>query len=149
MHIKIDRKREELQMKLDQLDRQIEENKARWKLFLKNQIETKVGCVLTELLQNYEIDESKFNKARLDFISSKKLFHLFHHQQLISINYNEEKQTDFSSPWLDFSSVVSNDLNWMKNFSSENLDERIKWLDHQEIYMSEKSTYKINSSEYD
>jgi hypothetical protein len=57
MHMKIDQKAEELQRQIDQLDKRIEDNNNDWKIFLKNQIETKVGCVLTQILQKYEIDE--------------------------------------------------------------------------------------------
>jgi hypothetical protein len=149
MHIKIEEKREELQMKLSQLDRKIEDNKDHWKLFLKTQIEMKVGCVLMELLQKYEIDESKLNKARQDFVCLEKLFHSFDNQQLISIRNNEEKEMSFNLPELYFSSVISEDLDWMKNFFSENSEQRINLLDDQQNYMNEESTYKINSCEYD
>jgi len=149
MHIKIEEKREELQMKLSQLDRKIEDYKDHWKLFLKTQIEMKVGCVLMELLQKYEIDELKLNKARQDFICLKKLFHSFDNQQLISIRNNEEKEMSFNLPELYFSSIISEDLDWMKNFFSENSEERINLLDDQQNYMNEESTYKINSCEYD
>ncbi len=150
MHMKIDQKREELQIKLNQLDRQIEANKNDWRIAIKTDIEMKVGCVLTELLEKYEIDGMKFNKAREDLVYLKKLFDLFDKEQLISIDNHEEKQMNFISPQLNFSSVISNDIGgWMKNFYSENLEEKTNWLHNQQNYTNEKSTSQISSSKYD
>jgi hypothetical protein len=146
--MKIDQKREELQIKLNQLDRQIEANKNDWRIAIKTDIEMKVGCVLMELLQKHEIDGSKFNKARQDLICLKDLFNLFDNEEFIFINNNEEKHMNFNSPQLNFSSLISNDIDWIKNFSSKNSEEINNSLDNIQNSMKEKSPYQISPCKY-
>lgn len=129
MHMKIDEKREKLQRKIDKLDEQIEDDNDYWKIFLKNQLDIKVGCVLTELLKEQETDESKLDKARRDFIRVEKFFHLLDDSQLMFLHYNNVAEIDFNSPELYFPSITPDDFDWMKKLSLKDSDEIMEWLD--------------------
>jgi hypothetical protein len=142
MHAEIDQKHEELRQKLDQFDRQIEENKDYWRLFLRTQMEIKVGCVLTEQLQKYEIDALEFNKAHQEFIRVQKLFHLLNNQPLISVRDSEGKQINLNSTHLYFPSITSDGLDWMKIAFSE---KRIKCLDEQQTHSNQDSSCETSS----
>ena len=130
MHMKIDGKREELQRKIDEFDKRVEEDNNYWKIFLKNQLDMKVGCVLTELLKEHETtDELKLDKARLDFLRVEKFFHLLDDSQLMFLRYNNAAETNLNTPELYFPSMTPDDFDWMKKVSLENSDEIMEWLD--------------------
>lgn len=149
MHMKIDQTRGQLQAKLHLVDGQIEANKDRWKASLQTDIETKVGCVLMELLQKYEIDGIRLNKAREDLSSLRSVFNTFNQEQLISIVNHEEDKINFDLPRLSFPSFLLNDPRSTRGLSPKNSestnhsfdDSSNSFKDHS-IHQMEPCTYK-------
>jgi hypothetical protein len=120
MHAKIDQTRNELQIKLDQCDKKVVEEKEQWKIFLGNHLEQNVGCIITEQLQKYEIDKPQVEKARLEFARVQKLFHAINNQQLISLINDAENEMSFNSPVVVCSNIVFEGLNFMENIDQSN-----------------------------
>lgn len=120
MHMKIDQTRAQLQMKLNLFDGQIQANKDRWKISLRNDIEAKVGRVLMDLLQKHEIDGSRLNKAHQDLLALRNVFNTFDRDQLISIIDDEEETMIFNSPRLNFPNFILNETPWMNNSEENN-----------------------------
>lgn len=149
MHMKIDQTRTQLQAKLHLLDGQIEANKDRWKVSLQTDIETKVGCVLMELLQKFEIDGIRLNNAHENMSSLRTAFNACNQEQLISIVDYEEEKMNFDLPRLSFPSFILNDPRCTRDLSPKNSegsnyssdDSRNSFKDHS-IHQMEACTYE-------
>ena len=121
MHAKIDQARHELQIKLDECDKKIEEKKDQWRIYLGTHLEQNVGCILTEELQKYEIDALQMNKARAEFFRLQNLFHTLNNQQLINLIEDGENQMFLNLPIIVCSNIVFEGLDSL-NLLYENID---------------------------
>jgi hypothetical protein len=141
MHAKIDQARHELQIKLDECDKKIEEKKDQWRTYLGNHLEQNVGCILSEQLQKYEIDAFQMDKARAEFIRLQKLFHSLNNQQLINMIEDEEYQMSLNLPIIVCSNIVFEGLDSMNLFY-----ENINPSDQQINALHDNSTFPDETS---
>jgi hypothetical protein len=148
MHNKINQRRGELQMKLNQMHQQIEMNSGHWKAFLTNQMEIKVQCVLKEQSQKDEVDGSAFEKVQDDFSRLEELFHVLNSQPLISVSTVEDNQVDLSVPYIDFPAMIVDSFGWIEDGSTENTVETMEYSDPQQNDVDESNTDRRDTCKY-
>jgi hypothetical protein len=120
IHSKINQIRTELQTTLVHFENKIRERSEQLKFYLRNELEHKVGCILTEQLQEFEINKLQIDKAALDFIRLENLFNSYNNRQLITMINNSENQINLNPP-----SFVCSDILIDEFHLSENIQEKI------------------------
>ena len=126
MLLKIRKKCQEFQMEMEQLQKYIEQNKDRWKIFLLKELEIKVGCVLELELQKSEIDGSEINEARDEVIRIKNFCHLINNQPLFSVTCMEENHVDPNTFQISFPTLIKDQLKLIEEFVMEHSSEAIR-----------------------
>lgn len=122
MHSKIEQIHHDLQMTLEHCEKKIHDNSDQLKKYLSNDLEQHVGSVLTEQLQQFEIDKSQIEKANLEYNRLENLFNLFNNQQLITMVVNTENEVNLNPPVIIGSDIVMDGLNLPVN-SPEKMDQ--------------------------
>lgn len=120
LHKNINQKHNEILHVINRLQEYIEEKSECWKNALRNRLETKIGCVLMEQIEKFEVEELKFNQARDEFIRAKDLFNILDNQPLIALSNMGDDQMDFSTSHFVFPTIIPTDgLKLIEKFCME------------------------------
>jgi hypothetical protein len=147
MHEKICQKRRELEINLNRLHKQTEVVKDDCKKFLVDRLETKVGRIFKEQLQQDEINVINVGNAQNEFVRLQETFHLLNSTPLIDMQNVGRNQLDFDTPGFIFPSVNVDGFDWMKNFSTENTVEIMERTDSVDVDLEENINYR-NTGKY-
>ncbi len=119
IHAKLDQVRTELQMTLVHFENKIRERSDQLKCHLRNELEDKVACILTEQLQEFEINNSQVEKAGSDFIRLENLFNSFNNRQLITMISNSDSQISLNPPSFVCSDILIEEFHLTENIQEE------------------------------
>ncbi len=111
--------------------------------YLKTHLEQNVGCILTEQLQQFEINQPQMEKASLEYNRLENLFQSFHNQQFITLAIDTKNETTINPPVIVCLDILMNELN-----STENFQERMDLSDQEKNELPNNSTYeKMDSTD--
>jgi len=111
--------------------------------YLKTHLEQNVGCILTEQLQQFEIDQPQMEKASLEYNRLENLFQSFHNQQFITLAIDTKNETTINPPVIVCLDILMNQLN-----STENFQERMDLSDQEKNELPNNSTCETKSRKY-
>jgi hypothetical protein len=148
MHTIINQRCDELRMELYHKHRQIEANRDHLKTSLMNQLEIKVGGVLTEQLQKDEVDGTAIHEVQDELDRLQQLFHSLHTKPLISVSTTDSNPLNFNSPRLLFPDITVDGFNSFESFINENTAEIMEYSAEQQIDTDERNTYRRNTCKY-
>jgi len=143
LHTKINQIRDELQITLDHFDKKLQDKNDQLKTYFRNELEQNVGCILTEQIQQFEIDKPKVEKANLEYNRLEKLFNSYNNQQLITMVINSENEINLNPPTIICSDILMDELNL-----TENIQENMDWSNQEKNESSNNSTDQTKSCKY-
>jgi hypothetical protein len=110
VHAKVDQIRIELEMTLVHFEDKLHERSDQLKSYLRNELENKVGCILTEQLQEFEVSKAQVEKAGMEFVRLENIFNSFNNRQLITMISNSDNPVVLNPPTFVCSDILINEF---------------------------------------
>jgi hypothetical protein len=142
MHTKIDQTQNDLQITLDEFDKNFKEKKNRLKQVFQDHLKTNID-LLKEQLKEFEIERSCIDDTNQKFFLLQNLFHKFNNEQLITLVIDKEQQMILNPPIFIYSDIIVDRL-----IPKENPQEKVNVSDQQTNKTLDNPTDEMRSRKY-